>query len=72
MSMITVVSQAPFSLAITDGRHLSPGQVTEVPDDQFTQDCIAAGLMAPVALPSPDVPPARSRKSDTTTPQETD
>ena len=70
---ITVVVQANYALAITDGRHLVPGEVTEVDDDQFVQDCIAAGLLAPVVLPSPEATRSTApRKSDTTTPQETD
>lgn len=71
MSQITVVVQAPFPLPIPGGRHLYNGEVTEIENDQFVQDCIAAGLLAPVALPAPETPAKATAKIQTSTSQET-
>ena len=67
-STVTVVGGAPYAVCLTDGRELSPGQVTEVELDETTRSQIATGTLnvVEVAEPVQDKTPARKAAAPST------
>ena len=71
---VTVVGGAPYAVCLTDGRELSPGQVTKVELDAVTESQIVTGTLNLVepAEPVKETPARKASASPTTTEGETE